>query len=100
MLDGDDLLKPFRSTAGDVERIGIEVECGTLDVKTGKAAHYEGARGTRRLLEIILEEEGGEPLIGFSGPVGIRFTGGETVSLEAAGAFEYSSRPADDVATL
>lgn len=85
------------------ERIGIEVECGLVDVRSGQSAPYAGPCGSRRLLDAAVRELGAEPIVESGALVGAAFPHGAQLSLELGGAVEYSSAPyrwlADMVAT-
>ncbi|MDQ7903190.1 glutamate-cysteine ligase family protein [Phytohabitans sp. ZYX-F-186] len=75
------------------ERIGIEVECGLLDERTGQSAPYEGPCGSRALLERARRELGAEPIVEGGALVGVQLADGAQLSLELGGAIEYSSAP-------
>jgi glutamate--cysteine ligase len=96
----DDLLAPFRPIPGRPQQVGVEIECATLVTGTGSSARYHGPQGTRALLQDILDREPSDPIPGPDGPVGLHLEDGTKITLEAGGAFEYSSPPAPDLVAL
>src|SRR5437773_1792067 len=95
-----DLFEPFRPLSETAHRIGMETEFATLRRDSGLAAAYGGPKGTKRLLTTIAEAYGGTPIMGPQGPVGLELDDGSKITLEACGAFEYATAPADDLASV
>lgn len=82
------------------ERIGIEVECGLVDERSGQSAPYGGPCGSRALLERVRHELGAEPLTEAGALVGVALAHGAQLSLELGGAIEYSSAPYQSLSAL
>ncbi|MFD0660254.1 hypothetical protein [Thermocatellispora tengchongensis] len=53
---------PFARQAGRAERVGVEVEAGVVDPRTGVSRPYHGERGVGALLELIMSRWGGAPV--------------------------------------
>jgi len=95
-----DLAKVFEPAPGRREQIGLELECGLVDPTTGLSVPYDGQRGGRALLQLLIDELEAAPL--FDGPylIGVQLPGGGQFSLEMGGALEYSSVPLDSLAAV
>jgi glutamate--cysteine ligase len=72
------------------ERIGLEVECGLVDPRTGQNVGYHHSHS---FLDALLHELDGAPIEEAGALVGVELPGGAQVSLELGGAIEYSSAP-------
>ncbi len=95
-----DLLAPYTVSGPRVEKVGIEVEIGTLDAATGRSLPYHGPQGIRALLEALLADGGGTPLLDGENPIGLEREDGLKLTLEHGGAIEYCSPPATDLVDL
>jgi len=99
-LSKNDLRSVFLKAPGVTESIGIEVECAVVDPATGLPTPFQGKDGIRAILERIMSELAGTPLLagnyltGFTCESGIQFT------LEHGGAIEYGSPPHSDLTSL
>lgn len=82
------------------ERIGIEVELGLVDDHSGHSAPYDGACGSRALLELAMRELDAEPITEGGALVGAELPHGAQLSLELGGAIEYSSAPFQSLSAL
>lgn len=98
-LRSHDLRSLFAKSDAATERIGLEVESGVVDPETGLSASYAGKRGVESLLRTILAEWGGEGHYDGNHLTGVRLDGGAEITLEHGAQLEYSSAPADDLAT-
>ncbi|HZN16608.1 MAG TPA: glutamate-cysteine ligase family protein [Micromonosporaceae bacterium] len=87
------LAQAFSGSPEAKELVGIELECGVVDPETGRSAPYEGASGTRALLQALVEELDGTPVRDGSHLVGVRLPAGGEFSLEMGGALEFSAAP-------
>jgi glutamate--cysteine ligase len=96
----DDAAQIFTAAAETTERIGIEVECALVEPRTGRGIGYHGRVGTRRLVESVAREFGGEPVLDSAWPVAAALPGGAQFSLELGGALEYASPPFASLARL
>jgi len=99
-LHRSELQVPFKPSAPGSDRVGIEVECATLDAQTGTAARYEGDNGTKHLLRLIQAEFGGDAIVGHAGLTGVQLPDETKFSLEASGGLEYSSRPGQNLCDI
>lgn len=72
------------------ERVGIELECGLVDPRTG---HNVGYHHAHAFLSALLHEMAGAPVEEAGALVGVELPSGAQVSLELGGAIEYSSAP-------
>ncbi len=94
-LTRDELAGLFSSVPVKDEKVGIEVENGLVDPVTGCSVPYGGQRGARSLLEAIVQEFNGYPLLVNDGEIiGAGLPGGANFTLETGGALEYASSPA------
>lgn len=99
-LNAGDLESVFVRPKGTTERVGIEIENGTLVSQSGQAPSYAGTHGIRELLLSVLHAYSGEPKLEGNCLVGVELPEGGTVSVELGGALEYSSLPQDTVGAL
>lgn len=99
-LSYEELLEVFRPPADTTERIGIEVEYGLVNPRTGRSVSYDTPGGARDLVAALVDESGGEPMLDCSRLVGVVMADGQRFSLELGGALEYSSSPHASVAQL
>jgi glutamate--cysteine ligase len=99
-LTREDLLFLYGRRKPRVERVGIEVEIGTLDPATGRSLPYHGATGIRALLEALLADGGGEPLFDGEHLTGFQRGDGVKITLEHGGALEYCSPASTDLVEL
>jgi glutamate--cysteine ligase len=81
-------------------RIGIEVECGIVDPRSGISVPYEGTSGSCALLRAIRSEFNGTSIAEEAILLGVRIPSGAEISLEMGGALEYSSAPNLSVAEV
>jgi glutamate--cysteine ligase len=93
-----DLANVFRAKSSS-ERIGIELEYGLVR-SSGDGIGYDEPRGIRVLLESLLAESSGEPVMEDGNLLAVKFPDGAKVSLEPGGAIEYSSAPYESVAQV
>ncbi|MET8542291.1 glutamate-cysteine ligase family protein [Kitasatospora sp. NPDC004799] len=98
-LGREDLRAPLVAPATAAERIGLEIECGVVDPRTGLAAPYPGGSGMRAVLEAVLAEWDGKALFDAGELVGVEPPAGGLIGLEHGGQLEYSAPPAADLAT-
>ncbi|MEU1288892.1 glutamate-cysteine ligase family protein [Kitasatospora sp. NPDC005856] len=98
-LGRDDLRALLVAPATASERIGLEIECGVVDPRTGLAAPYRGRNGMRAVLDGVLAEWDGKALFDAGEPAGVELAGGGLIGLEHGGQLEYSAPPAADLAT-
>ncbi|MFF7456511.1 glutamate-cysteine ligase family protein [Kitasatospora sp. NPDC008115] len=94
-----DLRSSLVAPAAASERIGLEIESGVVDPRTGLAAPYRGAGGMRAVLEAVLAEWDGKALFDEGELTGVELAAGGLIGLEHGGQLEYSAPPAADVAT-
>ncbi|WBB56464.1 glutamate-cysteine ligase family protein [Verrucosispora sp. WMMD573] len=92
-LEFDDLVRSFLPPGKSERLVGIEVECGLVRPDSGRSVRYDEPGGTRALLETLLDGMAGEPVLEDGSLVGLRLPDGATLTLEMAGAIEYSSAP-------
>jgi glutamate--cysteine ligase len=90
----DDLAGTFSAGAGQAELVGLEVENGLVDPVTGCSIPYGGERGAQALLDAIVREMNGIPMLDGVYTVGVQLPNGASFTLETGGALEYSSAPA------
>jgi glutamate--cysteine ligase len=95
-----DLLAVYTGPRPQGERVGIEVEIGSLDPATGRSLPYHGETGVQALLAALLADGGGEPILDGPHLVGFTRDDGFKVTLEHGGALEYCSPPATDLVDL
>ncbi|RIV39436.1 glutamate-cysteine ligase family protein [Micromonospora radicis] len=93
-LEFADLVRSFLPADRYERLIGLEVECGLVRPDSGRSAGYDEPAGTAALLEALLAELVAEPVREGDALVGLRLSDGATLTLEMAGAIEYSSAPA------
>ncbi len=91
----DDLAGTFSAGAGRAELVGLEVENGLVDPVTGCSVPYGGEGGAQALLDAIVREMNGVPLLDGAYAVGVQLPHGASFTLETGGALEYSSAPSD-----
>jgi glutamate--cysteine ligase len=99
-LAKEDLVKVFDKPNDQCERVGIEVEIAAADIETGCSRPYNGKRGIRELLEIVLERGGGHQILEGGNLVGMKRDDATQITLEPGGAIEYASAPAAGVVQL
>jgi glutamate--cysteine ligase len=95
-----DLASVFAGSPETGERIGLELECGLVDSRTGLSAPYAGPSGAGALLRAVIAEYGAAPVTDAGHLTGARLPGGAEFTLELGGALEYSSRPLASLAEL
>lgn len=89
-----DLVDWFTPDGTRPRRYGVEVECGLVRPDSGVSVTYEGERGCRAVLEGILNQVGGVPMIEGTSVIGVEFPDeGSAFTLEMGGAIEFSSGP-------
>ncbi|WP_380282251.1 glutamate-cysteine ligase family protein [Kitasatospora purpeofusca] len=98
-LGRDDLRSLLEAPPTASERIGLEIESGVVDPRTGLAAPYRGTNGLRAVLEAVLAEWDGKALFDAGELTGVELADGGLIGLEHGGQLEYSGPPAADVAT-
>lgn len=86
-----DLFSVFAKHDNPQEKIGVEVEVGTVRPFTGLSIPYEN--GVNLLLQALRKEFDGEPILEGGNIVGVSLSDGGQLGLEHHGALEYSSRP-------
>ncbi|GAA5070363.1 glutamate--cysteine ligase [Thermocatellispora tengchongensis] len=91
---------PFARQAGRAERVGVEVEAGVVDPRTGVSRPYHGERGVGALLELIMSRWGGAPVRQGGHIVGLKRSDGVEIALESGCALEYASAPDRSLARL
>ncbi|MFK3982869.1 glutamate-cysteine ligase family protein [Micromonospora sp. NPDC050397] len=96
-LDLADLVGWFISPAKTQRLVGLEVECGLVRPQTGTSVSYDEPGGTRDLLHALLDTTDATPVLEGGALVGLALPDGATLTLEMAGAIEYSSPPSDDL---
>ena len=99
-LTSADLRSVFSKAEDAKEAIGIEVESAVLDPLTGQSTPYEGDDGIRAILERLLAELGGNPVVAGGNLVGLAHDSGMQLTLEHGGAIEYASAPHSDIVGL
>ncbi|MFF7636872.1 glutamate-cysteine ligase family protein [Kitasatospora sp. NPDC008050] len=97
-LQHADLRSPFLPPPDAREQVGLEIESGLVDPRTGRAAPYLGEHGVRTVLETVLAEWGGQPQQDAGRLTGVLLPDGRQITLEHGGQIEYSSTPAASVA--
>ncbi|MFB7124888.1 glutamate-cysteine ligase family protein [Kitasatospora sp. NPDC056273] len=97
-LGRDELRSLLEAPAAASERIGLEIECGVVDPRTGLATPYPGRNGMRAVLEAVLAEWDGKALFDAGRPVGVELADGGLIGLEHGGQLEYSGPPTADLA--
>nr|WP_237536132.1 glutamate-cysteine ligase family protein [Streptomyces sp. SID3343] len=97
-LQPDALASLFTPPAHARERIGLEVETGVVDPRTGHAAPYEGPTGVKSILHTVLAEWGGQPRYDTDHLTAVHLPEGGLISVEHGGQLEYSGAPAADLA--
>jgi glutamate--cysteine ligase len=98
---GIDLYAPFRRAPGErPQLVGIEIECGLVDPRSGRAVSYYGPSGLHALLEAVLAYCRGRPVYDGESLVGISLDDGARISLEPGGAIEYASAPSASIENL
>jgi glutamate--cysteine ligase len=95
-----ELRAPFEKSAGTTEKIGVEIESGVVDPETGRAVPYLGEGGVESLLQAIIADFGGTPVLIGDHVMGMQHDSGMHLSLEHGGALEYASAPHEDLRTL
>ncbi|RKN43476.1 glutamate-cysteine ligase family protein [Micromonospora endolithica] len=92
-LDFADLVEWFVPAGRTTRLVGLEVECGLVRPDSGCSVSYDEPAGTRALLEALLDRLDSEPILESGALVGLTLPDGGTLTLEMAGAIEYSSAP-------
>ncbi|MDH6710592.1 glutamate--cysteine ligase [Kitasatospora sp. MAA19] len=98
-LDRHALRSLLAPPVGACERVGLEIESGLVDPRTGLAAPYSGERGVRAVLKAVLSQWGGQPLEDSGNLTGVLLDDGSQITLEHGGQVEYSSAPAIGLGT-
>lgn len=94
-----ELASVFSSRRENSELVGIEVENGLVNPKTGSSIPYSGVGGARELLENMADEFDGKlQFTDGAYPVGVEVADGASFSLETGGALEYASKPSASLA--
>jgi glutamate--cysteine ligase len=96
-ISASDLGQLFVAPAGHTERIGMELEYGLVDQVTGLSSPYSGERGGRALLDTIVREFDGAPIVVEGSLVGVSLPDNAEFTLETGGALEYASPPVDSL---
>lgn len=99
-LSRDDLATAFTKPEGQGEWIGIEVEIAAVAAETGISCRYDGERGIKTFLELVLKRSGGREIVEGDNLIGIKRDDGTQIMLEPGGAVEYASAPSADVVGL
>lgn len=99
-LTREELINFFQPTKPFDPKVGIEIELGVVDPKTGKSVPYGGRNGTRSILEAILADDEWKPIREGDALLGLKRHDGALVTLEHGGALEYSSIPMANVYEL
>ena len=94
----ESLADTFSARAGQAELVGLEVENGLVDPVTGCSVPYGGDHGALALLDAMVREMNGEPLLDGAYAVGVQLPNGARFTLETGGALEYSSMPSAGLA--
>ena len=92
------LADTFSAQPGQAELVGLEVENGLVDPVTGCSVPYVGERSALALLDAMVRELDGEPLLDGAYTVGVQLPNGARFTLETGGALEYSSMPSAGLA--
>ncbi|GAB2849266.1 glutamate--cysteine ligase [Actinocorallia aurea] len=94
------LAELFRGVPGRTELVGVEIEVGVVDPRTGVSRPYAGERGVAGLLELIARRWRGTPVVERDAILGFRRNDGAEITLESGCALEYGSPPAVGLAAL
>jgi len=78
-------------------RVGLEHEQFAYNIETNMPLTYEGSPGIRQLLETFADDYGWEKISDHGHVIALK-NGGNYVTLEPGGQFEYSGAPMKDVA--
>ena len=90
----------FSGSPDTGERVGLELECGLVDPRTGRSAEYGGPDGASALIRTIIAEFDARPIHDAGYLMGARLPDGAEFSLELGGALEYASRPVTSLMDL
>lgn len=92
-----DLARVYVPSGNAEELVGLEMECGLVDPRTGRSVDYDSAAA---VVDAVVKELGGEPVTEAGWLVGGRLASGAHVSLELGCAIEYASTPFRSLAEL
>ncbi|MEB3177560.1 MAG: glutamate-cysteine ligase family protein [Nostocaceae cyanobacterium] len=99
-LTRKDLLSYFVKSEKATEKIGIEVELGVVDTNTGISLPYDGNRGAKAILEVLMKTDDWHPIYEENLLIGLVRADKTQVVLESGGQIEYASPPAKDLVEL
>jgi glutamate--cysteine ligase len=91
------LRSPF-SHGSATELIGLEIEAGVVDPRTGVSLPYRGERSVNRLLRAIADRWGAAPKDEAGELIGLTRDDGTEIALESGCALEYVSVPSASLA--
>ncbi|WP_123668942.1 glutamate-cysteine ligase family protein [Actinocorallia herbida] len=83
-----------------MELVGVEIEVGVVDPRTGVSRPYAGERGVAALLELIARRWPGTAVVEEGSILGFRRDDGAEIMLESGCALEYGSPPAVGLVAL
>jgi glutamate--cysteine ligase len=96
-IDKSDLVSWFFPEDRLRNLVGLEIECGLVRPDTGRSVSYEEPFGSKDLLERLLSDTGSVPVYEGADLIGLQLPDRSTLTLEMAGAIEYSSRPVTNI---
>ncbi|MFN6540913.1 MAG: glutamate-cysteine ligase family protein [Nostoc sp. EkiNYC01] len=99
-LTHQDLLSYFLKDETVTEKIGIELEFGVVDPNTGISLPYDGNRGAKAILEVLMKTDDWNPIYEENLLIGLVRADKTTVVIESGGQIEYASPPAKDLVEL
>lgn len=99
-LTHQDLLSYFLKDGTVTEKIGIELEFGVVDPNTGISLPYDGNRGAKAILEVLMKTDDWNPIYEENLLIGLVRADKTKVVIESGGQIEYASPPAKDLVEL
>lgn len=96
-LERSDLVQWFFPESRNHSLVGLEIECGLIRAHSGESVAYDEPLGSKVLLEALLDLLGGSPMVEGPTLVGVTLPDDSTITLEMAGAVEYSSMPTESL---
>jgi glutamate--cysteine ligase len=99
-LTHQDLLSYFLKDETVTEKIGIELEFGVVDPNTGISLPYDGNRGAKAILEVLMKTDDWNPIYEENLLIGLVRADKTKVVIESGEQIEYASPPAKDLVEL